>query len=187
MSCGNFTGGRWTWCSKDSAWWSSIQASHLNTPLLLPHAPWTRSKFGATLYSKRKSPPPHPPYRIITLCDSSPSQLPILPSLSSLPISTAHHPHIFPPTLSFPLQKQTGNPEELRRVFHISERQYFQMDILALALHRDWKTIEGLLTTKGLLGIGKKKKSPISFDRVVRILSQEQYRAPNNVRKHFSF
>lgn len=55
------------------------------------------------------------------------------------------------------------------------------MDLLALALHRDWKAIGSLLTAKGVLGFGKKKKSPIGFERVVRLLGQERYRAPEHV------
>lgn len=56
------------------------------------------------------------------------------------------------------------------------------MDLLALALRKDWKGIERLVTTKGVLGIGKKKKSPIGFERVVRLLGQDRYRAPKDVR-----
>ena len=56
------------------------------------------------------------------------------------------------------------------------------MDLLALALRRDWKGIEKILTTKGVLGIGKKKKSPIGFERVVRLLGQGRYRATDDVR-----
>lgn len=52
------------------------------------------------------------------------------------------------------------------------------MDLLALALHRDWKGIGAMLTTKGVLGFGKKKKSPIGFERVVRMLGQDRYRTP---------
>ena len=55
------------------------------------------------------------------------------------------------------------------------------MDLLALALRRDWKAIDGLVTTKGVLGIGKKKKSPIGFERIIRLLGQGRYRAPDNV------
>ena len=79
------------------------------------------------------------------------------------------------------LQRSTGYPEELRKLFNISERQYFQMDLLALALHRDWRGIEGMVMSKGVLGFGKKKKSPIGFERVVRMLGQEKYRTPDNV------
>ncbi len=38
-----------------------------------------------------------------------------------------------------------------------------------------------MLTSKGVMGFGKKKKSPIGFERVVRLLGQERYRAPDNV------
>lgn len=77
-------------------------------------------------------------------------------------------------------ERNTGNPEDLRKMFNISERQYFQMDLLALALNRDWKGIGSMLTSKGLLGF-KRKKSPIGFERVVRLLGQERYRAPDFV------
>lgn len=78
-------------------------------------------------------------------------------------------------------ERSTGNPEELRKLFNIPERQYFQMDLLALALNRDWKGVGSMLTSKGLLGFGKKKKSPIGFERVIRLLGQERYRAPDFV------
>ena len=55
------------------------------------------------------------------------------------------------------------------------------MDLLALALNRDWKEVGSMLTSKGLLGFGKKKKSPIGFERVIRLLGQERYRAPDFV------
>ena len=55
------------------------------------------------------------------------------------------------------------------------------MELLALALHRDWSGIGQMLTSKGVLGFGKKKKSPIGFERVVRLLGQERYRAPELV------
>ena len=79
------------------------------------------------------------------------------------------------------MQRSTGNPEELRKHFNIPERQHFQMELLALALHRDWAAIGAMLTSKGVLGFGKKKKSPIGFERVVRLLGQERYRAPEAV------
>lgn len=79
------------------------------------------------------------------------------------------------------MQRSTGNPEELRKLFNIPERQYFQMELLALALRRDWSAIGAMLTTKGVLGFGKKKKCPIGFERVVRLLGQERYRAPDLV------
>lgn len=57
------------------------------------------------------------------------------------------------------------------------------MELLALALRRDWSAIGSMLTTKGVLGFGKKKKSPIGFERVVRLLGQDRYRAPDLVRE----
>lgn len=83
------------------------------------------------------------------------------------------------------LQRSTGNPEELRKLFNVPERQYFQMELLALALRRDWSAIGAMLTSKGVLGFGKKKKSPIGFERVVRLLGQERYRAPEIVSATF--
>lgn len=80
-----------------------------------------------------------------------------------------------------PSQRSTGNPEELRRLFNIPEKQYFQMDLLALALNKDWRSMSTLLTTKGVLGFGKKKKSPIGFERVVRLLGQDKYKTPEKV------
>ena len=79
------------------------------------------------------------------------------------------------------IQHSIASPEELRKLFNIPERQYFQMDLLALALHRDWQGIGSMLTSKGLLGFGKKKKSPIGFERVIRLLGQDRYRAPDFV------
>jgi hypothetical protein len=64
----------------------------------------------------------------------------------------------------------TCNPEALREMFKISEKQYFQVCLLAFTLRQNWTAIENLLTTKGVFGIGKKKKSPIGFERVVRTL-----------------
>ena len=55
------------------------------------------------------------------------------------------------------------------------------MDVLALALRKDWKGVNALLTSKGVMGFGKKKKSPIGFERVVRLLGQKRFRAPDSV------
>ena len=37
------------------------------------------------------------------------------------------------------------------------------------------------LSLQGVLGLGKKKKSPIGFERVVRTLASKRYRAPDDV------
>ena len=39
-----------------------------------------------------------------------------------------------------------------------------------------WDDVEQLLTTKGLFGFGKKKKSPVGFERVVKLLAGEKAR-----------
>ena len=52
------------------------------------------------------------------------------------------------------------------------------MDLLALARKRDWEGVDSILTTKGVLGFSKKKKSPIGFERVVRLLGQDRFKAP---------
>ena len=56
-----------------------------------------------------------------------------------------------------------------------------------------WDEVEQLLTTKGMFGFGKKKKSPVGFERVVKLLAGEaardwqrtpnrrEYRAPDSV------
>ena len=37
------------------------------------------------------------------------------------------------------------------------------------------------LSLQGVFGLGKKKKSPIGFERVVRTLASRRYRAPDDV------
>ena len=91
------------------------------------------------------------------------------------------------------LQGQTGNPEDLRTAFNIPEKQYHHACLLALCQDQAWREVEELLTSKGLFGFGKKKRSPVGFERVVKLLAGEkardwlrtpgrkEYRAPENV------
>lgn len=73
-------------------------------------------------------------------------------------------------------ENRTCSPEGLKKLFQISDKQYFQMSLLALAINRKWSEIEALLTTKSVLR--KKKKSPIGFERVVKTLAK---RAPDDI------
>ena len=79
-------------------------------------------------------------------------------------------------TYTFPPQNHTGNPEDLRTAFNISEKQYHHTCLLALCQDQSWDEVEQLLTTKGFLGFGKKKKSPVGFERVVKLLAGEKAR-----------
>ncbi len=78
-------------------------------------------------------------------------------------------------------QTNTASPVALRRQFNIPEKQYFQMCLLALCVDEDWPAIEDLVTTKGFMGIGKKKKSPIGFERIVKTIARKSLKPPIQV------
>ena len=81
----------------------------------------------------------------------------------------------------------------MRNEFNIPEKQYHHTCLLAMCQDQAWGEVEELLTTKGLFGFGKKKKSPVGFERVVKLLAGEkardwkrthgrrEYRAPESV------
>jgi hypothetical protein len=64
----------------------------------------------------------------------------------------------------------------LRTAFNIPEKQYHHACLLALCQDKAWREVEELLTSKGLFGFGKKKKSPVGFERVVKLLAGEKAR-----------
>ncbi len=78
-------------------------------------------------------------------------------------------------------QTNTASPVALRRQFNIPEKQYFQMYLLALCVDEDWRSIENLVTTKGFMGMGKKKKSPIGFERIVKTIARKSLKPPIQV------
>ena len=55
------------------------------------------------------------------------------------------------------------------------------MCLVALCIDEEWGEIETLVTTKGFMGMGRKKKSPIGFERVVKTLAKQNIKAPNDV------
>ena len=95
--------------------------------------------------------------------------------------------------LFYSSQGRTGNPEDLRTAFNVPEKQYHHACLLALCQDQAWREVEELLTSKGLFGFGKKKKSPVGFERVVKLLAGEkardwqrtpgrkEYKAPDHV------
>ncbi len=83
--------------------------------------------------------------------------------------------------LSLHTQNNTGSPVYIRRLFNISEKQYFQMYLLALCIDEDWDALDSLVTTKGFMGVGKKKKSPIGFERIVKTIARKTHNPPPQV------
>ena len=82
----------------------------------------------------------------------------------------------------YSFQTRTANPESFKKLFSVSEKQYFQVYLLALCITQNWSGVDMLVTSKGVFGFGKKKKkSPIGFERVVKLLGSDKYRAPDNV------
>ncbi len=55
------------------------------------------------------------------------------------------------------------------------------MYLLALCVDEDWRSIEDLVTTKGFMGMGKKKKSPIGFERIVKTIARKSLKPPIQV------
>lgn len=104
---------------------------------------------------------------------------------------TSSHCTVF--MLFYSSQGRTGNPEDLRTAFNVPEKQYHHACLLALCQDQAWREVEELLTSKGLFGFGKKKKSPVGFERVVKLLAGEkardwqrtpgrkEYKAPDHV------
>ena len=45
-------------------------------------------------------------------------------------------------------QSRPGSPEGLKKAFNISEKQFFQVCLMALSLAQDWKSVDELVTTK---------------------------------------
>jgi hypothetical protein len=70
------------------------------------------------------------------------------------------------------------NPEEFKKDFQISDKQYFVVLLGSLCAKRDWGSIEKLLTPKSWqtkLGFGGKVKAPISLERLIRIIGKKTY------------
>ncbi len=56
------------------------------------------------------------------------------------------------------------------------------MYLLALCIDEDWGALEDLVTTKGFMGMGKKKKkSPIGFERIVKTIARKSLKPPAHV------
>jgi len=82
------------------------------------------------------------------------------------------------------LQTNTASPVALRRQFNIAEKQYFQMYLVALCIDEDWEALDAIVTTKGFMGISKKKKSPVGFERIVKTIARKSLKHPAEVIVH---
>ncbi|KAM9355283.1 spermatogenesis-defective protein 39 homolog [Pholidichthys leucotaenia] len=64
-----------------------------------------------------------------------------------------------------------SNPLNIRQTFRISEKQYFVTALAARAKLKAWLDVDALFTSRSWLGFTR-KKSPLSFQRVVDILQK---------------
>ncbi|XP_076010643.1 spermatogenesis-defective protein 39 homolog isoform X1 [Genypterus blacodes] len=71
-----------------------------------------------------------------------------------------------------------SSPANIRQTFRISEKQYFVTALAARAKLKKWLDVDALFNSRNWLGFTK-KKSPISFQRVVDILQKNN--APTQV------
>ncbi|XP_074472464.1 spermatogenesis-defective protein 39 homolog [Sebastes fasciatus] len=71
-----------------------------------------------------------------------------------------------------------SSPLNIRQTFKISEKQYFVTALAARAKLKAWLDVDALFTSRNWLGFTK-KKSPLSFQRVVDILQKNS--APTQV------
>lgn len=70
------------------------------------------------------------------------------------------------------------SPMNIRQTFKVSEKQYFVTAMSARARLRAWLDVDALFSSRNWLGFSR-KKSPISFERVVDILHRNS--APTQV------
>uniref|UniRef100_A0A8C1RQ31 Spermatogenesis-defective protein 39 homolog n=1 Tax=Cyprinus carpio TaxID=7962 RepID=A0A8C1RQ31_CYPCA len=75
-----------------------------------------------------------------------------------------------------------SSPENIRKTFRISEKQYILTALGARAKLKSWFDVDSLFNTKNWLGYTK-KRSPIGFHRVVDILQKNS--APVNVLQEY--
>ncbi|XP_042359420.1 spermatogenesis-defective protein 39 homolog isoform X1 [Plectropomus leopardus] len=71
-----------------------------------------------------------------------------------------------------------SSPLNIRQTFKISEKQYFVTALAARAKLKAWSDVDALFTSRNWLGFTR-KKSPLSFQRVVDILQKNS--APTQV------
>ncbi|KAI3364715.1 hypothetical protein L3Q82_011485 [Scortum barcoo] len=71
-----------------------------------------------------------------------------------------------------------SSPLNIRQTFRISEKQYFATALAARAKLKAWSDVDALFTSRNWLGFTR-KKSPLSFQRVVDILQKNS--APTQV------
>ncbi|XP_040025591.1 spermatogenesis-defective protein 39 homolog [Gasterosteus aculeatus] len=73
-------------------------------------------------------------------------------------------------------------PLNIRQTFKISEKQYFVTALAARAKLKAWSDVDALFTSRNWLGFTR-KKSPLSFQRVVDILQKNS--APTQVLQNY--
>ncbi|KAK7921807.1 hypothetical protein WMY93_008709 [Mugilogobius chulae] len=71
-----------------------------------------------------------------------------------------------------------SSPSNLRQTFKISEKQFFITSLSALSKARRWTELDSLFQSRSWLGFSR-KKSPLSFSRVVDVLHKNS--APSHV------
>lgn len=71
-----------------------------------------------------------------------------------------------------------SSPSNLRQTFKVSEKQFFVTSLSALSKSKSWFEVDALFSSKSWLGFSR-KKSPLSYDRVVDILHKNS--APTSV------
>uniref|UniRef100_A0A3Q3B750 Spermatogenesis-defective protein 39 homolog n=1 Tax=Kryptolebias marmoratus TaxID=37003 RepID=A0A3Q3B750_KRYMA len=75
-----------------------------------------------------------------------------------------------------------SSPLNIRQTFKISEKQYFATVLAARAKLKAWADVDALFTSRNWLGM-MKKRSPLSFQRVVDILQKNS--APTQVLQEY--
>ncbi|CAL9706574.1 unnamed protein product [Knipowitschia caucasica] len=75
-----------------------------------------------------------------------------------------------------------SSPSNLRQTFKLSEQQLFITSLSALSKRRLWSEVDSLFSSRSFFGFGR-KKSPLSFSRVVDILHKNS--APSQVLSPF--
>ncbi|XP_028252659.1 spermatogenesis-defective protein 39 homolog isoform X2 [Parambassis ranga] len=75
-----------------------------------------------------------------------------------------------------------SSPLNIRQTFRISEKQYFVTALAARAKLKEWSDVDALFTSRNWLGFTR-KKSPLSFQRVVDILQKNS--APTQVLQEY--
>ncbi|PWA28300.1 hypothetical protein CCH79_00019024, partial [Gambusia affinis] len=75
-----------------------------------------------------------------------------------------------------------SSPLNVRQTFKISEKQYFTTALAARAKLKNWTDVDAMFNSRNWLGFSK-KKSPLSFQRVVDILQKNS--APTQVLQEY--